>query len=677
MGYRAEIDGLRAIAVLSVLFYHAQIVVLGHDVFGGGFIGVDIFFVISGYLITRIILSEVFEKGSFNFARFYDRRARRILPILFVVILVSAPFAWRYLLPGDFVEYSKSIISTLLFSSNFFFYFGATEYGADSSLLKPFLHTWSLGIEEQFYFIFPVLLLVFYKFVSRHLLAVLIVMLLMSLVFAEFIGTKDVDLNFYLPMSRFWELIFGSVLAYTELKHGPIRVPARKILPIIGLGLVFYALIFFDENTRHPGFITLLPVVGIALVIAFSSREDIVGKLLGSKLFVAVGLISYSLYLWHFPIFAFSRMSNNAPDIYDKLGWIALALGLACLSYFLIERPFRTAGRISTRWMVVSLAVLFSGIIAFQLTSLGTNGFESRISEIFKAEKFLEKPWEDLKDEDGKPCYPRSKGFCKFGDDTSKKVHLVGDSHMGAIQGDLVKRLSDRFNISVMSSVGCWPILDTNRHEVNGALDGGCTAAYQNHRIDEILKTDESIVILSGRLPLYLTTRHFDNTEGGREGGKIGGGYWKSFKPIDGTSREDKIVESLMLLMDKGHKVIVVYPIPEVGVHVPKRLLALIQPEDKDLSKWLGKKRITTSYQVYKDRTKSSFELLDGIEHENLYRVYPHELFCDNQLKGRCVTYDDKHIFYSDDDHPSRKGAEMINDLIMEKVDEISASESR
>jgi len=280
VGYRAEIDGLRAIAVLSVLFYHAQIVVLGRYVFGGGFIGVDIFFVISGYLITRIILSEVYEKGSFNYAKFYERRARRILPILFVVILVSAPFAWRYLLPSDFVEYSKSIVSTLLFSSNLFFYFTTTDYGVDSSLLKPFLHTWSLGIEEQFYFIFPILLLIFHKFVSRHLLIVLVVMLVMSLVFAEFVGTKNADLNFYLPMSRFWELIFGAVLAYTELKHGQIRVPAQKILPIIGLGLVFYSLIFFDEHTRHPGFITLLPVIGVALIIAFSSGEDAVGKVL-------------------------------------------------------------------------------------------------------------------------------------------------------------------------------------------------------------------------------------------------------------------------------------------------------------------------------------------------------------------------------------------------------------
>ncbi|MDC0636250.1 acyltransferase [Amylibacter sp.] len=152
---RAEMDGLRAIAVVSVIFYHAQLMLFGRDWFEGGFIGVDIFFVISGYLITRIILSELETKGSFSFLNFYERRARRILPMLFVVIFVSIPFAWERLLPSDFVEYADSILASLFFGSNFFFYFSTTEYGADSALLKPFLHTWSLAVEEQFYLVFP------------------------------------------------------------------------------------------------------------------------------------------------------------------------------------------------------------------------------------------------------------------------------------------------------------------------------------------------------------------------------------------------------------------------------------------------------------------------------------------------------------------------------------------
>ncbi len=281
INYRPEIDGLRAIAVLSVILFHAQIVIAGRDWFEGGFIGVDIFFVISGYLITRIILSELFEKGSFSFLEFYNRRARRILPMLFTVMLVSFPFAWQWLLPSDFIEYSKSILSAVFFGSNFFFYNAATEYGADSSLLKPFLHTWSLGIEEQFYIVFPILLIVFHKFLKNHLLTLFLAMLLLSLQFSSVMGERNVELNFYLPFSRFWELLVGSVLAYLELRHGRIKNElAAHTFPIIGFYLIIYSILFFDVKIPHPGFQTLIPIIGVALIIAFSSTKDLVGKVL-------------------------------------------------------------------------------------------------------------------------------------------------------------------------------------------------------------------------------------------------------------------------------------------------------------------------------------------------------------------------------------------------------------
>ena len=177
MNYRGDIDGLRAISVLSVIFYHA----FGKTIFPGGFIGVDIFFVISGYLITRIILNSLFESNSFDIFEFYERRARRILPMLFFVILVSIPFSWILLMPEYLVDYSKSVISSILFVSNYFFYFSTTEYGAESSLLKPFLHTWSLGIEEQFYLIFPIFITILYNFRKNILIFILVFFFFKSL----------------------------------------------------------------------------------------------------------------------------------------------------------------------------------------------------------------------------------------------------------------------------------------------------------------------------------------------------------------------------------------------------------------------------------------------------------------------------------------------------------------
>ena len=202
--YRPEIDGLRAIAVLSVVFYHAQFVFFGTDWFEGGFIGVDIFFVISGYLITRIILNELVASNNFSFLDFYERRARRILPALLLVMAASLPFAWQSLMPTDLVEYSQSILASLSFSSNFFFYFKTTEYGADSALLKPLLHTWSLGVEEQFYILFPIVCLLVWRSEKKFLLTIIVIMTLLSIQFADLIDAHTTIFFFPILGTASW-----------------------------------------------------------------------------------------------------------------------------------------------------------------------------------------------------------------------------------------------------------------------------------------------------------------------------------------------------------------------------------------------------------------------------------------------------------------------------------------
>ena len=220
LNYRPEIDGLRAIAVVAVIFYHAQITIFGYRFFKGGFIGVDIFFVISGYLITSIILKELLTNGSFSFKHFYERRIRRILPALLFVMLVSLPFAWIYLLPSSFVDFSKSILYSLGFSSNFYFYYSGQQYGAESGLLKPFLHTWSLSIEEQYYILFPIVLLIIYKYFNKYLIQILILGFIISLGLAEWGNRNYPSLNFYILPTRGWELLAGSILAYFEISNG-------------------------------------------------------------------------------------------------------------------------------------------------------------------------------------------------------------------------------------------------------------------------------------------------------------------------------------------------------------------------------------------------------------------------------------------------------------------------
>ena len=214
INYRPEIDGLRAIAVISVIFYHAQIELFNHKLFLGGFIGVDIFFVISGYLITSIILKELHVTGNFSFSKFYERRIRRILPALLLIMLASLPLAWLYLLPTSLVDFSKSILYSLGFGSNFYFHFSGEEYGAISGFFKPMLHTWSLSVEEQYYILFPIILLISLRFFKNYLIVIFLIRFLLSLVIADWGSKNYPSFTFYVLPTRGWELLAGSILAY-------------------------------------------------------------------------------------------------------------------------------------------------------------------------------------------------------------------------------------------------------------------------------------------------------------------------------------------------------------------------------------------------------------------------------------------------------------------------------
>ena len=341
--YRPEIDGLRAIAVGAVILFHAEITILGYQPFKGGFIGVDIFFVISGYLITSIILKELVTTGSFSFKYFYERRIRRILPVLLFVMLVSLPFAWMYLLPSDLLEFSKSILYSLGFSSNFHFHYSSFEYSVDE-LKHPFLHTWSLSVEEQYYILFPIVLLITFKYFKRYLIHILILGFAISLVLADWSSRNYPSASFFFIHTRMWELLAGSMLAYFEitLGHRSQNRILNLILPFIGLILIGHSIIFFNVEMYHPSFYTLSPIIGVCLIIWFSNKDELFTKILSTGLFVGIGLISYSLYLWHYPIFVFAtRLNISEGNIFIKLLMGVFLLILSIVSYYFIEKPFR------------------------------------------------------------------------------------------------------------------------------------------------------------------------------------------------------------------------------------------------------------------------------------------------------------------------------------------------
>ena len=665
--YRPEIDGLRAIAVGAVILYHAQITIFGQQAFKGGFIGVDIFFVISGYLITSIILKELITTGSFSFKYFYERRIRRILPALLSVMLVSLPFAWMYFIPSSFIDFSKSILYSLGFSSNFYFHYSGQEYGAIDGLLKPFLHTWSLSVEEQFYILFPIVLLITFKYFRKYLIHILILGFIISLGLAEWSSRNYPSVSFYFLHTRMWELLAGSILAYFEitLGHRSNQRILNLILPGIGLILIGHSIIYFNDKMVHPSFYTLSPIIGVCLIIWFSNSNEIITKILSTKLFVGIGLISYSLYLWHYPIFAFARTINfSQGDISKKILIGIIALIVSILSYLLIERPCRNK---KNKFKIIfsGIIIFISILIIFNYKIIQEDAYKNRFPEILK-KNFggAEEQRALLKNSDGVICDSGIIIRCEFNTSSNKKIYILGDSHMGAIMFDLKNRVIKKnyhFITSILPACMFFPGFDLVK---NNALKK-CNNDYFSELKQILSKEKNSIIIIGGRLPVYLSNYYFDNQEGGVEGTRF------SSKYISNNNKYDTIQSSFkneVLNLSKNNKVILIYPIPAVGWDPNKKIW--LNRKNK-FSKTFNLTKITTSYEVYKNRTKSSFKLLDSIKNDNVYRVYPHRLFCNTNIKNRCVTHTDKDIFYSDDDHPSYKGAEMINELIMKEIKKI------
>jgi len=668
--YRPEIDGLRAIAVGAVILYHAQITILGHQPFKGGFIGVDIFFVISGYLITSIILKELVTTGSFSFKNFYERRVRRILPALLFVMLVSLPFAYLNLWPSNFIDFSKSILYSLGFSSNFYFHNSGQVYGAENGLLKPFLHTWSLSVEEQFYILFPIVLLVTFKYFKKYLIYILILGFVISLGLADWGSRNYPSFNFYILPTRGWELLAGSILAYFEINNAQRNKnkTLNLILPTIGLLLIGYSILFFNDEMFHPSFYTLLPIAGVCFIIWFSNKDELITKILSTKLFVGIGLISYSLYLWHYPAFAFARVNYFFDEnIFNKLLIILLTIFLSIFSYKFIECPARNKNN-KIKVIISLILFLISVLFIVNFNIVKKDGYKDRLHEIFQ-KNLSESPWDLLKNSEGEICFDNIEK-CKFNTNSNKKVFIIGDSHMAAIMFDLKNRVvKSNYQFITSVSPGCIYFPGFNEIYVKKKkINKICNANHFKKLKQTLLNEKNSIIIFGGRFALYLTNYYFDNLEGGLEGNKFDNEYVS-------VGRYDNIQTSFkneILELSKNNKIILIYPIPEVGWHVPRKLLNSIPKKLSLVKNYLVPKNyITTSYEVYKNRTKLSFDNLDSIKGNNIFRVFPHKLFCNTNIKNRCVTHDNKDIFYIDDDHPSYRGAEMINDLIMKEIEKI------
>ena len=374
MQYRPEIDGLRAVAVVPVILFHA-----GFNTFSGGFVGVDVFFVISGYLINSLILKDL-ESGTFTLSGFYERRARRILPALFLVMLCCIPFAWMWMPPLEFKGFGASVISVCLFASNILFWHQA-DYFDTASNLKPLLHTWSLAVEEQFYIAFPIVLLLLWRSGQRRTFQIIAALAFASLLASEYASRSYPSFNFFWAPTRAWELLSGSLCAFGSFKRHPARDNA---LSIAGISAILLSVFWFDSNTPMPSAVALCPVIGTCLVLLFGVKGTHLASLLSTRGFVGIGLVSYSAYLWHQPLFVFSRLRLvHQPSAEIILALCLVTFLLAYLSWRFVEIPWRSrrSSPLAGRRRILAFS-LFSGsaLVVFGLAANFTAGLPARWS---------------------------------------------------------------------------------------------------------------------------------------------------------------------------------------------------------------------------------------------------------------------------------------------------------
>ena len=439
--YRPEIDGLRAIAVLSVIFYHSDFLFFGRSFFQGGFIGVDFFFVISGYLITSLILRELYLTGNFSFKNFYERRARRILPVLLFVMLVSIPFAWKYLLPSSFVDFAKSLLYSIGLTSNYYFYNVQSNYFDLETQFRPFLHTWSLSVEEQFYLLFPIFSLFIFKYFKNLIKNIFVILLIINIFLIQILGNFNFNppyineklsfeapsffSSFFSTTSRIWEVLAGSILSYLEIKKGyrSKNLILNELFSFIGLVLILHSIVFFNDKMFHPSVYTISPIIGISLLIWFLNKSSFISKILSSKIFVGIGLISYSLYLWHYPIFVFQKYEFFSND--NTFYFLIFIFIVSILSYFFIEKPFRNKKIVELKLFIPILAMVLFSIIGLNLLIISKEGFKERFdnsslnSNLILDNQFYQAEWNIYADQVGQPG---------FNSQNKIKILIIGNS---------------------------------------------------------------------------------------------------------------------------------------------------------------------------------------------------------------------------------------------------------
>ena len=616
MKYRPDIDGLRAVAVLPVVLFHA-----GVHAIGGGYVGVDVFFVISGYLITSMIAPDI-RDNKFSIARFYERRIRRIFPALFAVIIAASIAAWWLLPPFDLVDYGRSVLGASGFSSNFLFWIQSGYFDAPAHL-KPLLHTWSLAVEEQVYIVFPLLLLVLRGRQRRTQLAVLGALFVVSLAACIWVTGHRAPAAFYLAPFRGWELLTGSLIALGAIP-ALTRPVLRELCGAAGLALIGWSILCLTESTPFPGAYALAPCIGAGLIIhAGRDGSSVIGAILAREPLVFIGKISYSLYLWHWPFLVFVGFWFVHPMTPGQSAMVIGLSGIASiLSWRFVEQPLRHTK--ANRRQIFASAALATGVaVAFGGATQLTHGWPSRASaqaRRFDAARGDRSPdRERCHASDDRPIPFDRK--CVYGPPgTAPTLAIWGDSFGAELGYELGQAARTRGKaVLYISFSACGPAV--------GVFDDDPICERHNEHVLDHLMHEPALktVVLVARYVAYKD--------------RNGGRFLSGFEQV--ATR----------LADAGKHVIVVYPIPAPPGHVPSVLARLAM-----LGRDLHEAEIDrASYE--RDNHDTIAALDELVHHPGIRGAHPERALCD---ADRCRVTDGTQVLYFDVDHLSRAGARLV-----------------
>ncbi len=631
--YYSVSKGLIGLSVILVFLEKFNIIILNQNLFAGGFLGINIIYFISGFVITQYFLKEWEEFKGISFSNFYKNIFFCSFLIIFFSIITALILGYLSLVPIYFENLSKSILSIFFLISNFYFHYSKLIMFWQNELLIPLEHFWAISLWLQFFILFPIFFVFILTFFKKYLNFFLIFGIVFSLIFASWSFKAHASFNYYTLPGHIWQFLLGSLLANnisSIKKNLNLNIFFLETLALFFLTILLISFISFDNSRIHPSFYTLIPIISTFGIIIFEDKSKITKKLLTNKIITFFGTISLSLYVWSHLLLSFVRINDNNNINEINIIYIIPILFLSIMSFFMINKINFFIKKFSIFKLSLLSSVIMISLIILNINIILNNGFQNRLPGKLNIEliddRFVNK-------ELSIKCmrkFTNDSEFCEYNKNSTNEIFIIGDSIIDSLTYNLKDKSElENFKIVAMAKPGCylWRL---------GARR--CDESYNIKREKRILESNNSIIILGGALWVYLNNNQID---------------------------KKKFLQSLKKFTDNGHKIILMYPLPIFNQNVLEKI---------SYDYFHGKKKINSIFIARSDfinSTKESFIFLDSLGNQNISRVKPHKIFC-NEDSDKCIANKNENIYFVDNSHPSIIGSDMINNLIVAEIKKIS-----